>query len=264
MIDTLLIVLGVLIVLVGLLSLGFVLPPRPFRPHPAPSRPGAPLTLPADLPAPVRRHFQEMLGESVPEMQTAVIWGRGRALIRGVWLPLRFKSWYKVGEGFYTRMEITWFQRPVMRASESLRGGEGLRVTGGGEERGERVDQGNRMSMWANALWMPSALLYSPGTRWEGVDENSARFVYPAGREEDALLFHFDPLNGCATHITGRRYPPELSEKDPWRMDLLAWKVIHGINLPCHVSVSWGEAGSPTAYWNIDGVAYNVGVSDHL
>ena len=37
-----------------------------------------------DLPAPVSRHFVEMFGETLPEMQTAVIWGRGRAKIRGV------------------------------------------------------------------------------------------------------------------------------------------------------------------------------------
>lgn len=277
MLQYFLIFLAVVIVLVGVVTLGFAIPPRPYRPHLARSSPGEPRPLPLDLPTPVRRHFIEMSGETLPEMQTAVIWGRGRAKIRGVWLPLRFKTWYQVGRGFYTRMEITWFLRPVMRSIESYRDGQGMRSVGGNEERGPHIDQANRMLLWANSLWMPAALVQEPNARWEPVDEVTARLVFREGQEQDSLLFHFDPLNGCVTHITGSRYGTDLREdadepggedrrpeKEDWRMDLLAWKVFQDLNLPCHTSVSWGEAGSPWSYWNVDGVVYNVSVADHL
>ncbi len=264
MLQNFLIFLAVVIGLIGLVTLGFVIAPRPFRPHPAPSQPGEPRPLPLDLPEPVRRHFEAISGDSLPEMHTAVIWGRGRAKIRGVWLPLRFKTWYQIGRGFYTRMEITWFQRPVMRARESFHRDVGVRETGGSEERGPQIDQANRMLMWANSLWMPAALVHEPSARWVPIDEVTARLVFGEGDAQDSLLFHFDPETGCVTHITGRRYGAEAEDKQDWRVDLLAWKVIHEMNLPCHTSVSWGEAGSPWSYWNVDGVVYNVSVADHL
>src|SRR5512133_106403 len=113
MLHTFLIVLVILLGLVGLVTLGFVIPPRPYRRYPAPSHPGEATPFVPDLPEPVSHHFVETIGETPPILETAVVWGRGRAFIRGVWLPFRFRAWYRAGDAFLRRMEVTWFQRPV-------------------------------------------------------------------------------------------------------------------------------------------------------
>lgn len=207
-------VLGVLIVVGALLALGFALPPRPFRPHPAPSQTGQPRELPADLPEPLRRHLTETAGGAPPEMTTAVIWGRGRARIRGVWLPLRFKLWYRPGQAYTRRIEMTWFQRPLLSGIERFSGGRGLYDMGGREERGVRIDQALALTLWTQLVWLPGALAYPPaGARWEALDKLTARLVFPLGSGSESLLAHFDPANGRLTHLSGQRFAEE-SEAD--------------------------------------------------
>jgi hypothetical protein len=275
MLQNFLIALAILIGLIGLLALGFFIPPRPFRSHPAPSRLGLARALPDGLPEPVRRHFRETVGESLPEIHTAVVWGRGKACIRGVWLPLRFKVWYRAGQGFYRRIEVTWFQRPVLRGIDYYIGGEGVVEVGGRELRGPRVDQGQLLTMWAESVLMPFALVDPALAHWEPVDEHCARLVFPFGEGNESLLAYFDPETGRMTHLAGQRYaapthssendaPLAPEEKEPWRVDLLTWREVQNMQIPCQISVAWGEAGSPWSYWTAEGVAYNVNVSDQL
>ena len=276
MLQNFLIALGVLTVLAGLLALGFVIPPRPFRPHPAPSRPGPARPLPDDLPPPVTRFLRQTVGESLPEIRTAVVWGRGKACIRGVWLPLRFKSWYRPGQGYYRRIEVTWFQRPVLRGVDFFIDGEGVVEVGGRAQRGPRVDQAQLLLLWAETVLMPSALAYPQQGHWEPVDDDTARLVFLFGEQRESLLVHFDHETGLMTHLSGQRYavfsPNDASsdspltdeERAPWRVDLLTWHEVEGMQVPARLAVAWGEAGSPWSYYNAEGVAYNVNVSDQL
>jgi len=64
-------VLGGSLVVVGIVSLGIALNPRPFRPHPAPSQLGKPAPFQPDLPDLVKRHFIEMIGETPPQIHSA-------------------------------------------------------------------------------------------------------------------------------------------------------------------------------------------------
>ena len=258
------VVLG-LLALVALISIGFAIPPRPFRPHPAPSQPGEPQPLRPGLPEPVRRHFVETIGETPRTVKTAVVWGRGRRHIRGVWVPLRFKAWYRPGEAYTRRMEVTWFQRPVMRGRDAWKNGTGFYEMGDKVEQGEEIDQSQALAMWADAVWMPSLLVHESPIGWDPVDENMARLVIPDGRGgSQSLLAYFDPINGRMTHLSGKRYSISTGEQEPWRVDLLTWKQLNGLLIPDQTSVAWGESGSPLSYWSVDGVAYNVNVTDQL
>lgn len=259
-----LIFLAIMAVLVGLLTLGLALLPRPFRAHPAPTHLGTRLPFLVDLPAPVARHFHQKIGDQPPEIQTAVVWGRGKANLRGVWTPLRFKAWYRAGESFSRRVEYTFFLRPVMRSGDRLTGGQGRVENGERIEEGPGIDQGQHLALWAETVWMPSVFVHDRRVRWEAEGEYSARLYFPAPGGEDNLTAYFDPLTGLMTHLAGMRYSPESEQPEPWRFDLLQWKDFHGLNIPGEVAVAWGETGAPWVYWSVDGVAYNVNVIDQL
>jgi hypothetical protein len=68
MLHYFLIILLILLGLIGLFTLGLVIPPRPFRRHPAPSHFGELTPFRSDLPEPVRRHFSETIGINPPVM----------------------------------------------------------------------------------------------------------------------------------------------------------------------------------------------------
>ncbi len=254
----------ILLGLIGLFTLGLVIPPRPFRRHPAPSHQGDPTPFRSELPEVAYRHFVKTIGEEPPMISTAVVWGRGRASIRGVWVPLRFKAWYRAGEAYYRRMEVTWFQRPVMRGIDSWIDGVGLFEMGEKVETGERIDQGQLLTLWSDTVWIPSVYVHNPQIRWLPVDEHTARLVIPFKDRTESMDAHFDPVSGLMTHLTALRYSDDSMEKEPWRVDLLEWKEINGLLIPYHIDIAWGEAGSPWSYWTVDGIAYNVSVEEQL
>lgn len=263
MTEFLYVLLGLLLLL-GLAVVGLLIPPRPFRPHPRPSQPGDLTPLHPDLPEPVRRHFAETLGVNPPKVDTAVVWGRGKVCTRGVWVPVRFKTWYQPGVGFSRRMELTWFQRPILRGRDVYVAGQGTFEVGGRAEHGQRIEHGQLLSLWAEAVLFPSVLVHDPAARWEAVDAHTARLLVPFDGKTEQLNFHFDPDTGRMTHISAERLTSEPGEREPWRMDLQAWKKIDQLLLPCELAFAVGESGSPWAYWSVDGVAYNVPVKDQL
>lgn len=254
----------VLLGLIGLFSLGLVIAPRPFRAHPAPARLGDPTPMQPGLPEPVRRHFVETIGEAPPAIASAVVWGRGRASIRGVWVPLRFKTWYRAGEAYSRRMEVTWFQRPVMRGIDSWIDGAGLFEMGEKVETGDRVDQGQLLTLWADMVWLPSVYVHNPHIRWLPVDDHTSRLVVPYKDAAESLDVHFDPLTRRMTHISALRFADDSPDKEPWRVDLLDWKEFNGLLIPYKTDVAWGQPGAPWAYWTVDGIAYNVDVNEQL
>lgn len=270
--QTFLIILAGVLAVFGLFGLGFLIPARSYRPHAAPSDLSQTLPFRPDLPEPVRRHFRDALGDPAPRMDTAVVWGRAKLHINGIWFPMRWKAWYRPGEAFHRQFEITWFQRRILRGYDYYRDGEGAFVVSGKEERGAPVDESQNLALWAEGMWMPSVFVHSPAARWEGVDEHTARLAIPFQSGRDELLAHFDPLTGRMSHLSALRYSVSYSapnrtpsmEKEPWRVDLLEWRPIEGVLLPCHISVAWGEAGAPWSYWWVEGAAYNVDVSDKL
>ena len=81
---------GTLALLVGLGWLGLQIRPNPFEPHPEGTGELDTAELPSDLPEPVYRHFQATLGEQVPRIETAIVWGRGDFSFKGLWTHVRF------------------------------------------------------------------------------------------------------------------------------------------------------------------------------
>jgi hypothetical protein len=262
---------GSLALLGGVGWLGLQVGPAPFPPHPKRTRELGTAELPPDLPEPVRRHFRATLGEEVPRIETAVVWGRGRFNLNGLWFPMRFKSYNVAGREFRRDMELTWFGAPVFRGYDAYLDGKGtLKITGlfglikvSGE--GEKFDQGDNLAMWAEAPFTtPSALVLDPRIRWDPIDANSARLVVPFKGGEDSLRVAFDPETGLMTRMSGMRYRNQEETKTPWRGESSEWRTVHGIKVPHRPVGVWEDWEEPYVVLDLEGVEFNVDVSEKI
>jgi hypothetical protein len=160
---------GSVVLLAGLGWLGLQVRPAPFPPHPERTRELVMAEMPSDLPEPVERHFRATLGERVPRIETAVVWGRGRFNLYGLmWFPTRFKSYNVAGHEFRRDIELTWFGMPIFRGYDAYLNGKGiLKITGlfGGSTSPAR----GRISTRATTSPCGSRRRSPPPPRWSSI-----------------------------------------------------------------------------------------------
>ena len=263
---------GALALLVGVGWLGLQIKPNPFEPHPEGTTGELDTSdLPSDLPEPVYRHFQATLGEQVPRIETAVVWGRGDFSFNGLWTKVRFKSYHDPGREFLRDQEISWFGMPILRGVDAYLGGEGsLDITGlfgllNISDSGEKFDQGQNLAMWAEAPYTtPSVLVLDPRVRWEPIDETSAHLIVPFEDSEESLRVEFDFETGMMKSMSGMRYRGQEETKTPWRGEYSDWRMAHGIQVPHRVVGTWEDWEEPYVILDLEGTEYNVDLSERI
>ncbi len=156
------------------------------------SQVGGNVRVPEKLPAPVRRYLKVALGERAPRIESAVFWGRAQANF-GVWMPMRFQLYHRVGYDFRRAMQVTWFGFPVLKALDQYVNGKGMTGLVGKTDSGARVDQGANMILFAEAPLYPAIFVTDSRIRWVAIDDTSAEMFFPFGDEEDAMTVYFDP-----------------------------------------------------------------------
>lgn len=106
----------------------------------------------------------------------------------------------------------------ILRGDDAYLGGKGsLEITGllSVSDRGEKIDQGEVLALWGEALYAPSALVLDPRARWETIDTTSARLIVPFGDREESLRAEFDPETGLMKRMSGMRYRGQEETKPP-------------------------------------------------
>lgn len=259
---------GSLALLGGVGWLGLRMKPQPLFTHPERTPGLGTAELPPDLPEPVRGHFRATLGEQVPRIETAVVWGRADFKVNGLWTPMRFKGYYVPGRAFHRDMEITWFGMPILRGSDAYLGGKGsLEITGllKVSDKGKEIDQGQNLAMWAEAPYTtPSVLVLDPRVRWEPIDAASARLIVPFGEREESLRVEFDPETGLMRRMSGMRYRGREGTKTPWRGEYSEWRTVYGMKMPHRAVGVWEDQEEPYGIFDIEGAEYNVDVSEKI
>ncbi|HHK67492.1 hypothetical protein DRJ24_04125 [Candidatus Acetothermia bacterium] len=252
--------------LLGIAWLGLQVQPAAFPAYPEETPALKTVDLPTDLPAPVKRYYEAIIGEEIPLIETAVVTGRGRLRIKGVTFPARFRFTYLAGWGYHHYIELTIFGRPVMKVDEWYRDGKArMELPTGVIEEEPKIAAAANLGLWAEAVWLPSILITDPRVRWEGIDDTTARLVVPFGDEEDALIATFDPETGLLLRLEGLRYREATDEsKIPWRNEPLGWRVFHGVMVPSPAATTWLDKGTPWAVWTVEVIEYNVDVSREL
>lgn len=265
LVEALTSLLALCLLLAALVVLGFVVDPSPHAAHHEATINLGPVELPADLPAPVRRHFESLSPGPLPRTETAIIWGRMRMKVFGLWMPMRMRSYFEAGRQFSRRMDVCWSGVPFMTAVDSYLDGVGRLQLRSETASNEAIGQGQRIALWAEAALTPSVYLTSDQVRWEPAGEHRARLkVMVDGGDDETLTWDFHPQTGRLVTITALRHRHGTPEKVIWRADYLNWRTLHGVLLPVKLQATWDDQGTPYAVMEIDGAAFNLDVAAYL
>ncbi len=227
------------------------------------------IPIPPDLPAPVQRFARAVYGDSLPEVQSAMVQGRARlAPVGGLPMPTRFRFYYDaVRSSHYHDIQVTWFTLPFMRIHErNLEGHVRLDLAIIGQVNdAPHTNHAGIQGYWAEVLaWVPSIALTDSRLRWEAVDDTTARLYLPGLEDVEAFTVRFDPATGLMTEVETMRYQSE-ENADRWRWfnRILAWEVVDGQRVPVRSETQWNDS-TPWATWEIENVALNIDVSARL
>ncbi len=261
------VLVGIVALLLTIGWLGFQIEPESFSPHPEKTKDAGVVNVPPDIPEPVKRYYEAAAGSHVPLIKTAIVWGKAKLRINGIWMPVRSKTYYLSGQAFHRYMEVTWFGKPFLKVSDVYMNGKGATNIEGifnKRETGEKIDQGSNLALWGEIVFTPSVSLTDTHARWEAIDDDSARLVVPYGENNDGLDFKFDPKTGLITQILAMRYKGQNEEKTPWLINITEWMTSHYVKIPSRFSVTWEDEGSPWSYWTVEDVEYNVDVGEMI
>ncbi|MBL7065242.1 MAG: hypothetical protein ISS49_13700 [Anaerolineae bacterium] len=259
--------IGLLAVLVAIGWLGLQVQPKPFPAYPEQTPALNTVELPADLPAPVARYYETIIGDQIPVIESAVISGRGKLRVFGLRFPARFRFTYIAGQGYRHYIEATIFGYPVMKVNEWYLDGQArMELPVGVIENEPKIDMAANLALWGESVfWLPSILVTDPRVRWEAIDDTNARLVIPFEDGEDTFTITFDPQTGLIRAMEAMRYREATDEaKIPWRNEPLGWQTFQGIEIPSPAATTWLDEGTPWSVWTIEDVVYNVDVSEYI
>lgn len=256
------------VVIVLIIWTGLRISPAPFSSYEDESSRMATTDLPEGLPRPVERFYQELYGDQVPVVESAVISGRGALRIGGIRFSARFRFIHDAGSGYRHYIETTFFQWPLMRVNEYyLDGRSRMDLPFGVTEDEPKVNQGANLALWAETLaWLPGLLVADERVQWEAADdEHTAVLVVPYEGREERLTVQFDPETGLFDRAESMRYrEADSPEKTLWINEVDEWASLGGWPIPTVVRLTWGDEDSPWAIFSVDELVYNADVADQI
>lgn len=264
-------VIGALIAILAIVWSGFMYPPKSLPPHPEETKSMRLVSIPSDLPKPVERHFGEVFDLKAPAIETAVVWGEADVRIWeiwdiwDIWAPALYKGYYSTsGHEFVREVQVTWFGKTILTGKDSHIRGRGFFEIAGRQETGEKIDSGQNLAFWTEAVFMPTIFITDPNIRWQAVDDTTAMLIIPYKSEEDTITVKFDPETGLMSEMRALRYRSQDPEKITWIVKFFDWREQRGIKVPSRVTVAWGDEDGPWARFKVGGIKYNVGVTPKI
>jgi hypothetical protein len=246
-----------------LLLLGLRIQPPPLAAYPGQTPTLETVPVPGDLPLPVARYYETVMGEEMPRIETAVLSGRGTLRFNGITFPAQFRLTHEVGHDYRQIFRATYYGRPLLTADETYIDGRAVLNTPVGViENDPEVDSAANLALWGLAMMMPSAYLTDSRVRWEAIDEQAARLIIPDGEEEDSFTVTFDPDTGLIAGMDTMRYFDAKQGKKAWHLEGHEWQQIHGVLIPTIWTVTWLDEGSPWLVGTVEDVIYNVEVAE--
>jgi hypothetical protein len=223
------------------------------------------IPLPKNLPTPVKRFYQQLFGEKVPLIESAVISGRARLRVAGITFPGRVRFTHDAGKAYHHYLEATIFGLPLMKVNEHyLDGKSRLELPFGVIEEEPKVDRAANLGLWSESLWLPSVYITDPRVQWEAVDDDTALLVVPFGEIRERFIVRFDSSTGLVRLVEGMRYKGTTDEiKTLWLNEALAWRQVNG-HMLATAAIIWHDEGTPWAFFTPNEVVYNVDVKEYI
>ncbi len=266
MIKYIIVLIGALVAILAAGWLGLQVKPKPFPAYPEQTPALKTVEVPADLPAPVARYYETIIGGQIPVIESAIITGRGKLRFFGLRFPARFRFTHIAGQDYRHYIETTIFCYPVMKVNEYyLDGNARMELPVGVIENEPKVNMAANLGLWGESVWLPPIFITDPRVRWEAIDDTTARLVVPFGKEEDTFTVSFDPQTGLLLKLEAMRWKEPTSEKKIlWRNEPLDWQTFHGIMIPSPAAATWLDEGTPWLVVTVEDVAFNVDVSEYI
>jgi hypothetical protein len=162
-------------------------------------------------------------------------------------------------------MEATLYGVPVFKVNEHyLEGHARLALPFGVVENDPGVDSAANQGLWSETTMFPAVFLTDLRTRWEAVDDTTARVYVPFGAEEQVFTVQFDPQTGLMTRMETLRYRDQKVGKLRWWGDISWGSGPDGRPVPQSIAVTWEDEGTPWLVANIEDIVFNSDVSTYI
>lgn len=221
------------------------------------------------LPAPMKAHLASVFPEGIPVgAGGAVVWGRARYRISGLWMPLQYHTWYQLGKAFLRHLSFFWHGKIIIKGIDFFMDGIGALQANGVirmSESGKKVTESQWISFWAESLLLGLVNFHDQQLNWQTTPEGTVVLELPpfSGKEkEDAcsLQLSFHAKTGRVETIKTHRYQGQLAaEKTSWFLHVKKWHQHEATWLP-EYTVRWGNQRKPWCHYRIDGIRYGVPV----
>jgi hypothetical protein len=204
------------------------------------------------LPAPVQRYFRAVLKHGQPIITAVTIDMAGTFNMSATgeqWKP--FTSRQRIAKrrpGFLWDAQVALLPGVPVRVVDSYIAGEGLLraavlglFTMADFRDGGEIARGEFMRCFAEAAWVPTALLPSQGVRWEAVDDASANATIVDGPLTLTLLFRFDdagPIDSFRAESRGGMVGKDMVMA-PWAGNWSNYQTRDGMQVPFTSEVAW-------------------------
>lgn len=265
--KVLLIGFGIVISLILIISLGLQIKPASFSAYPEQEGPIETIPLPQGLPAPVERFYQEIYGEEIPLITSAVISGKvSMRPVGSITFPGRFRFTHDAGQDYRHYIEATLFRFPLMKVNEQYIDAKSrMEIPFSTLENEPKINQAANLGLWAESIWLPSIFITDQRVQWEAVDENTALLVVPFEEIEERFVVRFNSITGLPSHFEAMRYREhDDDEKTLWICETEEWGIVNGRPTLTVGALTWFGDKEPWAVFTIEDVVYNVDVSEYI
>lgn len=259
-------ILGLLAAVIGALTVGLRVRPKPFPPFLQAQPALTTVPLPTDLPPPVARYFHTVFGERVPLITSAVVSGRGKLIFMGIPFEGRWRFTHSAGQSYRHYMEAMLFGRPLMRVNEHYLDGVGhMEIPVGTFHDTPYLNSAANLGLWAETMYLPSLYVTDARVRWEGVDDTTARLHVPYAGGEQCFTVTFNAQTGLLQQMEVMRHRDAVKGGEIlWRCEVYGWQTTNGACVPSPCGAHWMDQKSPWLNLDVDEVVYNVDVNTYV
>jgi hypothetical protein len=228
------------------------------------------ISIPDYLPDPLKAHYQSIFeGSEIPVVHSAVLWGTATYNISNIWMPLRYMTYYRSGDGFLRELEFFWHNKIILKGIDFFLKGIGAVQANGiirMNESGQQVTESQWISFWAESVITATVDITDPALRWEEINQQQVILYLPPVssnnnvEEERHLKIQFNSKTGRIDTIRTVRFRGQLeNNRIPWCLKVNRWHRKDVGWIPDY-SVQWEDQKKPWCHYHLDGIARNVPV----